>query len=346
MKQFKNLAKLKPGDKVSIISPSAGLAGMFPWMFELGLQRLRDDFGLVPVEYPTTRELQASLEERAKDIMSAFADAQTKAVIAAIGGSDQIKLLKYLDKQVFLDNPKPFFGFSDNTHLGNYLWNLGIPSFYGSCVLTQFAYGDAIPAFTAEYIRHALFDSGEFELRWSEVYNDIGNNWSDKTSMSKPRITEPNEPWAWDGEQDAEGVLWGGCVESLIVQATAQIYMPSDADLEGAILFIETAEDIPDHWVLEYLLTGFGERGWFDKFQAVLVGRPKAWEFDKQNDTEQKSTYRKQQRETVLKVVREYNQTIPIIQNLDFGHTDPQVAVPKGGKVRIDNAQKKIYLSY
>lgn len=94
------------------------------------------------------------------------------------------------------------------------------------------------------------------------------------------------------------------------------------------------------------LLTGSGERGWLDKFQAILVGRPKAWEFDKQNSEEVKAKYSEEQRKTVVDVFRQYNPTIPIVQNLDFGHTDPQVALPNGGKVKVVGSTKKIYLSY
>jgi muramoyltetrapeptide carboxypeptidase LdcA involved in peptidoglycan recycling len=157
---------------------------------------------------------------------------------------------------------------------------------------------------------------------------------------------ETNDGLIWDGDTDAEGILWGGCVESMVVQAAAGKYLPKSEDLEDTILFIETAEDIPDHWIVDYLLTGFGERGWFDKFQAVLVGCPKAWELDKQNDTEAKATYRKLQRETVLTTVREYNKTIPVVQNVDFGHTDPQVVLPNGGKVKVLATSKKILLNY
>ena len=39
------------GNKVAVLSPSAGLPGRFPLPFELGLSRLRESFGLVPVEY-------------------------------------------------------------------------------------------------------------------------------------------------------------------------------------------------------------------------------------------------------------------------------------------------------
>ncbi len=335
--------KRRPSSDYIAIS---GFTSYFPWVQDLGLKRLRDIFGLVPVEYPTTRIMGAPLEDRARDIMAAFADPANKAVFTSIGGEDQIKLIKYLDPQVFLDNPKPFFGYSDNTHLHNFLWNLGIPSYYGSAIMTQLAFQGEMNEITINSLNHALFDQGEYELEVADQYCDIGLDWSVKENLTKSRQMEPNDGLIWKGDTDAEGILWGGCVESLIVQSTTGKYLPKTEDLEGTILFIETAEDIPDHWIVDYLLTGFGERGWFDKFQAVLVGRPKAWEFDKQNNAEAKAEYRKLQRETVLKTVREYNQTIPVVQNLDFGHTDPQVVLPNGRNIKLHATSKKIILSY
>lgn len=346
MKQFVKLAKLNSGDQVGIISPSAGLPGLFPWVQDLGLKRLSDDFGLKPVEYPTTRQMSSSLADRARDIMAAFSDTNNKAVFASIGGTDQIKLLKYLDPKVLQDNPKPFFGYSDNTHLGNYLWNLGIPSYYGGGVMNQFGMNQKMHELTVNSIRNALFETGEKQLEVSAEYNDVGLDWSAEENLNKPRQMEPNDGLFWDGADNAEGILWGGCVESLMVQFTTGLYLPSDEDISGAVLFIETSEGLPENWVIEYLLVGLGERGWLNKFSAVLVGRPKAWEFDKQNTSEQKSDYKKSQRETVLKVIREYNAKIPIVQNLDFGHTDPQIAIPKGSLARIDTNNQKIFLTY
>lgn len=307
---------------------------------------MQDTFGLKPVEYPTTREMGSTLLGRARDIMAAFADPKNKAVFASIGGSDQIKLLKYLDPEIFIDNPKPFFGFSDNTHLHNFLWNLGIPSYYGGGVMNQFGMNGKMFELTIDSLNHALFEEGEFELMVSREYTDEGLDWSDEDNLNKSRKMDTNAGLVWDGKNDAEGILWGGCVESLIVQSTTAKYFPKDEDLDGAILFLETAEDIPDHWIIEYLLTGFGERGWLNKFQAVLVGRPKAWEFDKQNSKEEKAKYSEEQRNTVLKVVREYNKEMPVVQNLDFGHTDPQVVLPSGNRARIVSSEKEIYLTY
>ena len=346
MKQFVKLPKLKPCDQVAVISPSAGLPGLFPWVQDLGLGRLKDVFGLVPKEYPTTRQMNSSLEDRASDITDAFKDPTNKAVIALIGGDDQIKLLKYLDPQVFLDNPKPFFGYSDNTHLHNFLWKLGIPSYYGGSIMTQYAMQDGMHDFTVEYLKKTFFEGGETELKASKEFNDEGLDWSDKENLTKQRKMEPNDGWQWDGTKDAKGTLWGGCIESLVEEFTVGKYLPADDDLTGTVLFLESAEDIPDPWIVEYLLTGMGERGWFNKFQAVLVGRPKAWEFNKQKTMQEKEIYRKTQREVVLKTIRQYNKQIPVIQNLDFGHTDPQIVLPMGQMAKIDSTNQKITLSY
>ncbi len=346
MKQFITLQKLQPGDKVAILSPSSGLPGLFPWVQDLGLERIKSEFGLVPIEYPTTRVMGSSLEDRARDVMDAFADPSVKGIITSIGGSDQIKLLKYLDREVLAANPKPFFGFSDNTHVHNLLWSLGIPSYYGGAVMTQFAMQGGMHEMTVDSLRLALFTHDNYEIIGSTTYNDEGLSWAEKDNLKKTRKMEPNEGHVWDKPGDAEGILWGGCVESLIVQCTTEKYLPKDSDLQGTILFLETSEGIPKPWVVKYLLTGFGERGWLNLFKAVVVGRPKAWEFDQQNNATEKEAYRKEQRETIVKTIREYNPYIPIIQNLDFGHTDPQVILPLGGKMRLEGNSQRIFVDY
>ena len=346
MKHFQKLPKLSPGDQVAVISPSAGLPGLFPAVQDLGLTRMREVFDLHPIEYPTTRQMNSSLEDRARDVMAAFADLNNKAVFASTGGDNQIQLLKHLDPQVFIDNPKPFFGFSDNTHLHNFLWNLGIPSYYGGHVMGQFGMGGTMFDMTVDSLKHALFSEGEFVMNVSSQFADEDLDWSVEENLNKPRKLEPNEGLIWDGERDVEGILWGGCAESLIVQVAAAKYLPSDDDINGAILVLETAEDIPEHWIIEYLLTGFGERGWLDKFSAVLVGRPKAWSFSHPNSAEQKSIYKQTQRETVVKTIRRYNQTMPSVQNVDFGHTNPQIILPLGRKARVVASEQKVYLEY
>ena len=82
------------------------------------------------------------------------------------------------------------------------------------------------------------------------------------------------------------------------------------------------------------------------KVKGLLVGRPKAWEFDKPNTDEQKDEYKKGQRKMFLEIVRKYNQDIPIIQNLDIGHTSPQICLPTGNKLTIDSTNKSIRVEF
>lgn len=345
MQSFTSLKTLKKSDRVAIISPSDALSEFFPWVYELGIKRIKENFGLEIVEYPTTHKQGSELKDRARDAMNAFADRDVKAIITTIGGNDQIQLLKYLDPEVIKANPKPFFGYSDNTHIVNYLWKLGIPSYYGGCVLTQFAMQGEMDSFTEDYLRWAMFDGGPRELSASTKFNEIGLDWSDKSTLNSRREYMHHDGWQWDGSQDASGVLWGGCVESLIAQVSARVFLPTDEQIEGCVLMIETAEDIPEHWIIEYLLVGLGERGWLSKFNGIFVGRPKAWEFNKQLSTEERDKYREKQRETIISTVRKYNSDIPIVQNMDFGHTDPQIVMPAGRLVTINSSEKKVSIS-
>src|SRR4051812_19409397 len=91
----------RPGDRIAVLSPSSGLPELFPAPYELGLARLEKDFGLVPVEYPSTRRMGASPQERAADLHAAFADPDIAAVIASIGGDDQLTVLPHLDRELF-----------------------------------------------------------------------------------------------------------------------------------------------------------------------------------------------------------------------------------------------------
>lgn len=109
MMNFSVLPKLVPGDRVAILSPSFAAPAAWPEVFELGLERMRDIFGLEPVLYPTTSQLNASTSNRAADIMSAFSDTSIKAIFSTIGGDDQVLYAHTIDTQVLRDNPKMFW---------------------------------------------------------------------------------------------------------------------------------------------------------------------------------------------------------------------------------------------
>lgn len=118
---MQTLTKLKQGDNVAILSPSSAAPGIWPHVYQLGLKRIKEDFGLVPVEFPTTAKVNAPTDERARDLIAAFEDESIKGIVTSIGGDDQVIYVRNLPSEPFASNPKPLFGFSDNSHLANFL---------------------------------------------------------------------------------------------------------------------------------------------------------------------------------------------------------------------------------
>jgi muramoyltetrapeptide carboxypeptidase LdcA involved in peptidoglycan recycling len=340
-------AKPRPGDAVAVVSPSSGLPELFPLPYELGLRRLREDFGLVPIEYPATRQMTATAADRAADLHAAFADPRVTAVIASIGGDDQITLLPHLDGDLIRANPKPFFGFSDNTNLLAYLWDLGVVSYHGGMVMCQYGRPVAMDPTTLDSLRAALFTSGAYELSENEAYGDVDRDWADPATFTAVPASRPSSGWLWhNADRVVEGVTWGGNLEILSWLLMADRCVRPAESYRGAVLLIETSEELPTAVEVYRILRNMGERGLLRQFPAVLVGRAKAWSFEQPNDPQQRAGYADRQREAIRRALAEYHPEAMIVFDVDFGHTDPQVVIPYGGRVRLDGPARRITVWY
>lgn len=340
--------KPSPGDRIAVISAGAGLPELFPRPFELGLERLREDYGLVPVEYPTTRKMGTTPRERADDIHAAFADPDIKAVIASIGGDDQITVLPYLDRELIRANPKPFFGTSDNTNLLMYLRNTGIVGYHGATVMCELGRPGAMNPRTADSLRAALFTSGEYELRPADHWNDVNRDWADPATFESEPETRPGDGWTWvNADRVVEGRTWGGCLEIVGWLLMADREVSHDlSEYDGGVLLLETSEDMPSATEVFWTLRNMGERGLLHRFSALLMGRAKTWSFEHPNNPEEAARYGSEQREAVLRAMRTYAPDTTIVLDVDFGHTDPQLVIPYGGLVRVDGPARRITVTY
>jgi len=344
--KFEKIKKIKKGDKIAIVSPSFAAPGKWPYVYELALKRVKEVFHLEPVEFQFTKKIGASGEERGEDLINAFENRDIKAVMASIGGNDQVTYIKNLPTKPFKKNPKMFFGYSDNSHFCNFLWLNGIPSYYGAHLFTQLGMQRKMDDFTIEYINHALFEEGVFELKSSPTFNDVGLNWDDPKNLNGERVHEKNDGWFWDGDSDAEGITWGGCLESIDEMLRNDIEIPTLRQFEGIILFTETSEEMPSEETVFRVYRALGERGILQRVKGIMVGRPKAWHFNNQQSSGKRIEHRKRQREVILKAIRTYNKSIPVIQNMDFGHTDPQICIPYGKKAVIKSSEKRIFVDF
>ncbi|GAA4901728.1 S66 family peptidase [Stackebrandtia albiflava] len=339
--------KPSPGDHVALVSPSSGLPGILPLPFELGSRRIAEDFGLIPVEYPTTRRMNAAPADRAADLHAAFSDPRIKAVICSIGGDDLITVLPHLDPEVFRAHPKPFFGYSDSTVMHAYLSRLGIASYYGGAVMTDFGRGGRIHPEVERSLRAALFQSGEYELLPETDIAEVDRDWADPASLETEPDTTPTGGWRWHhADRVVTGTGWGGCLEVVSWMLMADKAVPATADLTGAVLFFETTEELPPAVEVYRMLRNMGERGWLAACGALLMGRPKCWSFDHLNDEAARARYLADQNAAVMRAMTEYAPETPVVLNVNFGHTDPNLVLPYSGPIRVDGPARRLTVTY
>jgi muramoyltetrapeptide carboxypeptidase LdcA involved in peptidoglycan recycling len=339
--------KLSPGDRVAVVSPSFAAPGRFAAVHELAMRRLREEVGLEPVEYPTTRQLGASAEARAADLMAAFGDPEIRAVMATIGGSDQITVLPCLDPGIFAANPKAFFGYSDNTNLLNWLWRLGIASYHGGSTMVHLARPGGLHEVSAESLRAALFTGGDLEIRPVEEYSEDEFEWGDNAPGDAPAPTQPGGEWTWhNADQIVTGPTWGGNLEILHWNLAVGRWIRPAEDYRGCILLLETSEEMPSALEVFRMLRNAGERGLLSQFPAVIVGRPKATSLERPISQEERQEFRNDQRDAILRAFDLYAPAAMIVFGVDIGHTDPQWIIPYGGRVTVDGPNRRITAHY
>ena len=347
MPTFAYPAKPLPGDRVAVLSPSSGAPAVFPDVYELGLRRLRDLLGLVPVEYPTTRVLGASAADRARDLHDALADPGITAILGTIGGDDQITVLKHLDPELVRANPKPFFGYSDSTNLLHYLWRLGIVGYHGGSVMVHLGRPVAAHPLSTASLRAALFTSDWYELSAPAEFGDETGHWGDPGVLAVEPAMRPATPWRWEGAADrvVEAPTWGGNLEIVSWLAQAGRLGPTGA-YAGCACVLETSEEMPPATEVYRILRNLGERGLLAGCPAVLVARAKAWDFARRLALPDREAYAEEQRAAVRRAVAEYAPGALVVFDLDIGHTDPQLVIPIGGTVRVDGPAKRIWVKY
>lgn len=343
------IAKAKAGDKVAVLSPSFAAPGVFPRVHEQALDRLQRATGLTPVEYPTTRRVGAAPRDRAADLRRALLDPEIRAVLATIGGTDQVTVISHLKEDVaaaIARDPKPFLGYSDNTHLLNWLWRRGIPGYYGGSTQVHLGSGPGLDAVHEVSLRAALLEGGELEVTDPEESEDYGVSWDDPRSLVEFGIRERTEPWSWVGpSRSVAGRTWGGCIDTFPALFIAGREPRDFSPLADGILLVEAAENLMPADTFGDILRALGERGILELVGCVIIARPPATALFARNDTPA-DDHRRYQRDTAFEVIERYNSQAVAVFGPPFGHTRPQWILPYGGSMRVDSHARKIYADY
>lgn len=290
---------------------------------------LRETLGLRIRELPHARDPAASPRERADDLNLAFRDPEARLVLASIGGDDSMLLLPHLDADAARRDPKVVMGYSDTTTLLVWLARLGVVSFHGPSVMAGIAQAAALPERFLDHVRRVLFDAEAVAYAPYGAFCEGYPDWGDPANAGRINPLRPDTGPRWlQGRGTHAGPLLGGCLEVLeFLRGTP--WLPLDAATwDGRVLFFETSEEAPPPRAVKRMLRSYGIAGVFDRVAAVLVGRPRDYPDDRKRTLDA----------IVLEVVAgEFGRSeLPIVTNLDFGHTDPQWILPLGARVEVD----------
>lgn len=333
--------RLKKGDKVAVASLSWGGLGdkEIIHKYYLAKDRMKNLFGLELI--PTENALKGSEftyehpELRAKDWMDAFSDPSIKAIFSAIGGDDTIRLLPYIDYNIIRNNPKIFSGFSDTTANHFMMYKAGVTSFYGPCILSDFAqYGDMFD-YTVDAINNIFFDANpHFEIKKCDYFTNEHFEWCEENiNKKKKKIHDDKGYEILQGQGKVHGQLLGGCIELLDMINGTEIW-PSLDEWKDKIMFIETSEETPSPQNVKYILRTLQAQGIIDVINGIIVGKPRGEKYYEE--------YKEVLKSVIGKEAKRPN--LPIIYNVNFGHNEPIGIIPYGVDCELDCNNKKITL--
>ena len=316
--------KLKKGDRVRVITPARSLSIIDDETREIANNRFQE-LGLTVSFGKHVEEDDAfhssSITSRIEDLQDAFADKEIKAIFTVIGGYNSNQFLQYIDWNLIRNNPKILCGFSDITALQNAIFaKTGLVTYsgphYSTCA--QKHHFD----YTMDYVRKCLFDDKPFFIEPSSHWSD--DEW---WVNQEERHLIPNSGWLVINTGNAAGTVIGGNLGTFCLLFGTE-YCPS---LKDKILFLE--DDLETKFYeFDRRLQSLIHQPDFPEVKGIVIGR-----FQPGSGMTN---------ELLLQIVKTKKELdhLPIIANVDFGHTDPKITWPIGGEVlmRVSHTESVI----
>ena len=328
---------------VGIVSLSSGILGESRICFETetGIRRL-EEYGLnikfMPHALMGLDYVKAHPEKRAEDLLLAFHDPEIDMILCAIGGDDTYRLLPYLFDHDELANSvtdKVFLGFSDTTINHLMLHKVGLTTFYGQAFLPDICElsSEMLP-YTRKYFEELINTENISEICPSDIWYEERKSFG-IDQAGKPLISHPNSGFELlQGPSVFSGKILGGCIDSIYDMFNGDRYadmpvlckkyhlFPDPEDWKGRILLLETSEEKPSPEKYRKALEYLKQTGVFEAVSGLLVGKP------------MDETYAQEYRLLLTKVIDRPD--LPIVFNLNVGHSVPRCIIPFGINAFVD----------
>lgn len=334
---------------VGIVSLSSGIVGesFIRFLSDIGIRRLKE-FGLnvkfMPHALMGLDYIKAHPEKRAEDLLQAFRDPKIDMILCAIGGDDTYCLLPYLFDHHELENAvshKVFLGFSDTTINHLMLHKVGLNTFYGQAFLPDICeLSPEMHPYTRKYFEELISTGTIKEITPSDVWYEERKSF---TPDQVGKLLTAHSNYGFEllqGPPVFSGKILGGCIDSIFDLFNGERYadmpilckkyrlFPDVEEWRGRILLLESSEEKPSPEKYNKALTYLKERGVFDAISGVLVGKP------------MDESYAQEYKQLLTQVINKPD--LPVVFNLNIGHSMPRCIIPFGIEAVVDTENQII----
>ena len=203
-------------------------------------------------------------------------------------------------------------------------------SLHGPTIMSGFAENGGMSGLTADTFARAAFQAEPLGILSPDTDGWTAERppWDDLANQDRPRHRTPSAgPVVLRGSGRAVGRLIGGCAEVLeMLKGTP--WWPPQHCWDDAILFYETSEEAPSDTSVLRWLRNFAAQGILARLNGIALGRPGGSMDEGQREA---------QKVAVLRALDEAGlHGLPVLADLDIGHTDPIAALPCGALAEID----------
>ncbi len=310
---------LAPGDTVMIVAPAKYLD---KGRVALAKQRLEEMGFKVKIPAGLFRKkgfLGGSDEERAGELMAAFADPEIDAIFPGTGGYGTTRIVDKLDYDVIRRNPKILVGFSDITGLHIAInQKTGLVTFHSPNPEWGLGTEKNLSPFAAKWFWRAIL-AKEYG---SEAGYLIRTHAGDPPQLGDDKLFDgvPRAHTMHGGK--GRGRLIGGNLSVM----HAMMGTPFEIETDGKLLFIEDVGEAP--YRVDRMLQTMRLAGKFDHVAGVILGQftarseEAAWDEDASVDEVLRDFFGK------LKV--------PVVTHFPIGHVRYNATLPVGAMAELD----------
>lgn len=314
--------KLRKGDEVRIIAPSRSMKIISDNVAKEATRKL-EELGLKVTFGKHIHEadmfLSATKKGKLKDLQEAFNDKNVKAILTGIGGWNSNSILTSIDYELIKNNPKIYCGYSDTSLLQNAFLTQSNLVTYSGPHYSHFGMKKHFE-YNLEYFKKCLFEEKPFKVKPSKIWTD--DTWY---ISEEERDVNKNEGYWLIQPGKAKGTIIGGNLGTINLLWGTK-YMPN---LTDKIVFLEDCDPITPVEFDRLLQSLLYQNGGKD-IQAIVIGR-----FQKSsNMTREKLEY-------IIKTKDELK-NVPVLANVDFGHTNPMITFPIGGTCAVEDKKIRV----